>query len=799
MATLRYESSMPQEGHGSEAPAIAPVPREGDEGEEGAAVSSDENRHAKKRENAVRDRTRQVNADRGRYRMRGLRCRAKTNKPWRPRPRVGELAQYAMTARVRSGTNFPALIRKKVDALNRLVPTTTTNVFTPTNALGLFKRCGKVEPQHICCCECVSKANAQFKVLSATQLRKLICILLQEGCVEVHPGPPKKDKGKERESGGVREATREPLSPELQKKLEAIRYKNSSWKAQIEADKKYVEQYFADCVSYDPNDDFQFEAFQLRVASEPLPNLPLQPLPLMPTTTTTMDVPVPKMTTLAEILPNKPISRSTQTPPPVAVSPSNDVCTSAGTAHHDETTCPVTTPVRKTFLVPLLEGAKKIPAAPPLQDTRPVFARHAVVQVHDEEVPRLTVLEELLKKVKRAPTHVTPLVPPNQQIGRISGRPLTGIHPTMAQVLAGMEAYGFEAVVEDIRYSVIEPKSDFRLITDKNMPYVNRPLEVGKAIVNVVVPDDSDNILVQLFRKAFYDAQLERCEILFLPSLVSAALRDVPNATNKESLISNMRARLSRYCSLPTPDDIALQAMVGSEYIAVGIGLKALNCSWALGSGACPRARWSARASGGWQVDFTARTEKSTPLDTVLQKSSGPRRLRNSWTLFLRCLFLPAALGAATTVGSILVPSPVMYLYQGTAMILHLCGMRSLAGWAAIYLSQILNCSTGSLFSFVVGASATLFLLLYRHLTSGSATLLTRKLVKRSSPTFGSRCTKSPPPRSKLATLILSLSWRIIQNLSTFAGLIPGPMLLKFILALLFTLLSGLCFHYLIS
>jgi hypothetical protein len=103
----------------------------------------------------------------------------------------------ARSVRVQSGTEFPKKEARLAKAAWKLAFGEETRKLQEQNKelksfLGRFKRNGSLEPMP-CCIRCVSKANETFKVLSQRQFRKLLALLLQKGCVEVHPGPaPKK-------------------------------------------------------------------------------------------------------------------------------------------------------------------------------------------------------------------------------------------------------------------------------------------------------------------------------------------------------------------------------------------------------------------------------------------------------------------------------------------------------------------------------------------------------------------------------------------------------------------------------
>lgn len=103
-----------------------------------------------------------------------------------PTERKAEDLRLAINKRKKTNTNSPSELSRRKRALNCL-----TAKVTPAAVLHRYNRKGDVL-HNPCCRKCVSRVNEQFNVLSARQLGLLIAILLQRGCVEVHPGPYKK-------------------------------------------------------------------------------------------------------------------------------------------------------------------------------------------------------------------------------------------------------------------------------------------------------------------------------------------------------------------------------------------------------------------------------------------------------------------------------------------------------------------------------------------------------------------------------------------------------------------------------
>jgi len=173
-----------------------------------------------------RDRMKVAAAAKKAYSLRGLRMKPKTSKQQRRadvdvavagrgaprllRERKGgdeAASKFAFKARMKTGTNFKKNPRSKAEKLAFSEPcktstTTTTTTITATvpvdlitirHVLARYRRKSDLPQDSTlpCCTAHVKLFNTESGMISNAQCLKLIGLLLQRGCVEVHPGPHK--------------------------------------------------------------------------------------------------------------------------------------------------------------------------------------------------------------------------------------------------------------------------------------------------------------------------------------------------------------------------------------------------------------------------------------------------------------------------------------------------------------------------------------------------------------------------------------------------------------------------------
>lgn len=636
--------------------------------------------------------------------------------------------------------------------------------------------------------------------------RALIEKLLQIGNVELNPGPPKRLSPQE-----MREMTRAPLDQEVSSKLKIIRLKYQPRKLAAKVKNK-ARLYMEEEEKSDPVDDMGLGEFKSSGEAEECSST-TPPRRAASADECTSKATEPVVVKQPPALPPRP--PPPPAPPQLYINTSDSDESSEPGESSDASEPEDEVPEAPFFYFPgqddvvvvpppppgglplkaLVEGElnerrqrgpfddptnRPIPLQPPIPGQKPADKKsHFAREIFESATKKQSSIRGRFEKLEFTYKGVAK-----------HNRPLTGVHPTMEQIRVGVEAYGRKAICEDIQYNVIQMDKDYRPLTDRNMPIVDRPMEIGMAIMHVEKELTGDeNPIVVLLHKLFFDCEMEQIELLFCPALVTAALRDVPNKTNKEALMANMRARLSRYCALPMPDSLAYAAAVGSEFVAVGVALHCLNASWMPGLGAPLLHPWSASASQGYQVDFTDGTERSTQWATVLVKCSGPRRLHSLWTSVRLTLLNIVVSALVTTAVSTLAPYPVMLLYRLTGTILSPLKMLSGSVYVVTYLLPTVSFCGVSLPSWYLGVLLMFCLYLFQLLMSGSSRLLTHRRVRPSLRLHGrdSEVTVLPSVRRRILTRLQNSS--LIQSLSILAGSIRVLTRLKYTLDLLLLLL----------
>jgi len=146
---------------------------------------------AQKGVNARAAREKIEHAKKKRFALRGAHFRPGSGKAWHVAKTPEERNKMCLVKRIKAGTNNPRKEKLKRAAWARLDRPAKAQIVQPKNYaafLGRFRRIGDASGE-VCCIQCLKQVNSEKKVLSEPMMRKLIQILLQRGCVEVHPGP----------------------------------------------------------------------------------------------------------------------------------------------------------------------------------------------------------------------------------------------------------------------------------------------------------------------------------------------------------------------------------------------------------------------------------------------------------------------------------------------------------------------------------------------------------------------------------------------------------------------------------